>query len=215
MKSAGVAAALAFTWSIALPAGAPAQVGPTLGLGIGLAGAWEETATVGSVSSRAGVLMEGAAEVALSLLELDVLYRQGTLRAADGSDGRELVEGQAMLGLRFVRWLKLEAGPRVRAYVTPAGTERWIFWEGRVHAAARVIPPHAWAHLRVGRVLRAEVPGVALDQGQGAEAALTARLGGAPVWGRLSYWIHRASTGGAQRVETIQGLSAGLAVGVP
>lgn len=215
MRSVGFAV-LAVAWSIVLPARSPAQTGPTVGLGFGLVRAWEETTTAQSVVSRVGVVREGEAQLAVSVVALDVVYRQGTLNPPDGGEGRELVEGQAMLGVRFVRWVTLEAGPRVRAYVTPAGTERWVLWEGHIEAAARVIRPNAWAYLWVERVLGADIPGsTALDEGQGAEAGLTARLGSAPLWGRLAYWIHQASTGGAQRVETIQGVSARLTVGIP
>jgi len=212
VRSAGLAAALLASAAVLLPAAAPAQARRTLGLGIGVAPSWEETTIGGSVVSRSGLVVEGAAELAVALVELDVFYRQGTLGAPSGSDQRDLVEGQAMLGLRFVPWLKLEVGPRIRAYVTPVGTERWIFWEGRVLAAARVIRPAGWAYLRVGRVLKADLPGLALDQGQGAEGALELRLSRTPVWGRVSYWIHRASLSGGQRVETIQGVSAGVRV---
>lgn len=210
MRWSGVTAVLAGTWMLSLPAGAVAQRRPTLSLGFGLAPTWEETARSGTVTSRSGLLLEGAGEVAVSLVELSVLYRQGGLSTSDGSDQRDLIEGQATLGLRLVRWLRIDTGPRVRAYVTPAGTERWTFWEARIQAGARVIPPLGWAYLQVGRVFSGDLPGVTLDHGRGAEAGLEMRLARTPVVGRLGYWIHRVSVGGAQRVETLQGLSVAL-----
>jgi hypothetical protein len=212
VSPAGLTAALAAVGSLLLPAAARAQAGHTLGLGIGLAPSWDETEVLGSVAARSGLLVEGAAELALSFVEVGLVYRQGSLSTSDGTGQRDVVEGQAMLGLRFIPWLKIEAGPRIRAYATPAGTERWVFWEGRVEAAARVLRPAGWVSLRVGRALGADIPGLAFDRGQGAEATLQLRLGRSPFWGRLGYWIHRASMGGGQRVETIQGLSAGLMV---
>jgi hypothetical protein len=213
MRRAGTAAALVAVATVTVSTGVHAQSGRTLGLGVGLARSWEEAAMGGSVVTRSGLLFEGAADLRVSLLELGLAYRQGTLSASGTNDQRDLVEGQAMLGLRLVRWFKIEAGPRLRAYVTPAGTERWVFWEGRVQAAARVIRPAGWAYLRVGRVLTADLPGLVLDEGVGAEGALELQLPGTPVWGRLGYWMHRASIIGGQRVETMQGVSAGVMVG--
>ena len=115
-------------------------------------------------------------------------------------------------GLRFGPWLTLEAGPHVRAYVTPAGTERWVLWEGQARAAVQVIRPGGWVYLRVGRVLAADIPGMAFDHGQGADAGLELRLGGTPLWGHVGYWVHRASASGALRVETVQGMSLGVAL---
>jgi hypothetical protein len=119
------------------------------------------------------------------------------------------VEGAAQLGVRIVPWLEFGAGPRVRAYVTPAGTERWVFWEGHVEAAARVIRGAGWAYLRVGRALGSDLPGLELDRGQGAQGGLDLRLGRSPLWVRLSYWIHHTAVTGGQRLETVQGLGVG------
>jgi hypothetical protein len=196
----------------ALPAAAAAQGGARATLGIGLAPSWEETQTQGSLVSRTGLLREGSLGLGVSVLGLDVLYRQGTLSADGGADQHELVDGQVLFGLRLGPWLTLEAGPHLRAYVTPAGTERWVLWEGQARVAARVLRPGGWVYLRVGRVLTADIPGMSFDHGQGAAAGLELRLGSTPLWGHVGYWVHRASASGALRVETVQGMSLGVAL---
>ena len=211
VKSMVRSATLAAMGSVLLPAISPAQTGRLASFDLGLARSWEETEMGATLVSRSGLLLEGAGRLSVSVLALDAVYRQGSLSAAGGGDQRDVVEGQIALGLQLVPWLAVQAGPRLRAYVTPAGTERWVFWEGNVRASARVIRPDGWAYLRVGRVLTANLPGLTWDGGQGAEGGLKLRLVG-PLWGSVSYWIHRAATGGGQRVETIQGVSAGLAL---
>jgi hypothetical protein len=174
-----------------------------------VAAAWEETVVQGTLASRSGPLLEGTAGLAASVLELRLSYRQGSLAAAGGGNQRKLVEGAALLGVRIVPWLKVEAGPRVRAYVTSAGTERWVFWDGQIEASARVIRGAGWAYLRVGRTLGGDLPGLTLDRGQGAQGGLDLRLGHSPLWARLGYWIHHTRIGGGQREETVQGMWAG------
>ena len=94
-----------------------------MSLGLDVAPSWEESRTQDSLLSRTGLLREGTLRLGVSVVGLDLRYRQGTLSAAGGAEQHKLVEGQALLGLRFGPWLTLEAGPHVRAYVTPAGTE--------------------------------------------------------------------------------------------
>jgi hypothetical protein len=194
----------------AWPVVARGQTWPRIALGVGLTPSWEETTTQGTPVSRTGLLREGTLGLGVSVLSLDVRYRQGTLRDSGGTDQQDLVEGHALLGVRFGPWLTLEAGPHLRAHVTPAGTERWVFWEGMVQAAARVIRPGGWVYLRVGRVLTADMPGLTLDHGQGADAGLELRLGSSPLWAHVGYWVNQTSASGGVRVETVQGVSLGM-----
>ena len=72
------------------------------------------------------------------LVQLEAQYVQGSLHRDGGvaAGDRDLIEGQALLGLAPTPWLALAVGPRVRSLVTAAGTERWVRWEVRARGQA-------------------------------------------------------------------------------
>ena len=173
----------------------------------------DESTVAGAVTTRTGILIGGQASVSFRQVDLGLAYRQGALSPSDTGSERDLVEGQATLGLRVSRWLRLEVGPHVRAYVTPTSTERWLLWEGRADFTAQILGPSVWSYLSLSRTLGADVsPAADFGRGQAGEAGLMVRLGGSPFWTGLGYWIAQTSTAGSQRIETLQGLSVSLAV---
>lgn len=193
------------------PPQAPAQTSLGPGLSIGASVTREETSLGGSIARRTGILLDGRARASVWRLDLDVFYRQGTLNAATSADQRDLVEGAALIGVRATEWLKLEGGPRIRAYVTPSLTERWILWEGRVHMTAQVLGPSVRSYLVLGRTFGAALnPTYDFGGAQSGEAGLTYRLGQSPIWSQIAYWITQTSLSGGQRVETLQGVSASV-----
>jgi len=192
----------------AVPGRAPAQAPPGAGVSAGASAVWEESTVGTAVIRRTGVLLDGRARASVWRLDLDLGYRQGSLSAASVANQRTLVEGDAMLGVRLTRWIKLEGGPRVRAYVTPTATERWLMWEGRARLAAHVRGPSVQSYVVLARAFSANLrPALPFGQAQSGEAGISVRLGRSPLWSQVGYWISQASVSGGQRVETLQGLS--------
>jgi len=157
-----------------------------------------------------GIAFGGEGALWVGPVVLDLRYVQGTLDSASGGAGsRDLVEGGALLGVRPVSWLTFAVGPQARAYVMSAGgaTQRWVFWEGRVRAAAPFVGSAVLGYVELWRALGADVNvPEAFDHAQGGEVGMVARLARAPVEARLAYRIDRAVLGGGSRRETVDGV---------
>jgi hypothetical protein len=107
-------------------------------------------------------------------------------------------------------------GPRVRAYVTDAGTERWVFWEGRLRADVPMIEASIRGSVELWRVFSGDVNlAGAFDRGGGIAGGVLARIPRAPVWFSLSYALDRATQAAGAREDTVERLTFGLIVGSP
>jgi hypothetical protein len=199
----------------ALPGSLRPQAPLRIGSSLGTSAVWEESSVATTVTRRSAVVLDWRGWASAGLIDLDLFYRSGSLSAATPAADRDLVEGSVMLGVRIARWLELEGGPRIRAYVTPARTERWILWEGRARLTAQVLGPSVRSYLVLGRAFGADL-GSTLPFGRerAGEAGLLARIGRTPVWTQLGYWVTQTSVAAGQRVETLQGLALSLGLGV-
>jgi hypothetical protein len=144
-----------------------------------------------------------------------VRYAQGRVNAKDVSaDPRDLVEGEALVGLRVTPWLTVLAGPRAWAHTTGDADERWLLWTGRVAARGSLIPTRMQTFVEVWGALSGSHSNPAgTAGGRGANAGLEMRLGAvSSFWGRLGYRIESAHAEGR---ETVEALTLSIIYGIP
>ena len=182
----------------------------------GSAGSVRSTATLGGASvAFSGAMIGGEGHVGIGRVSVDVAYLQGTLNPDTGSaESRDYVEGELLLSVVALRGLMVRVGPHARAYISSAGTQRWLFWTGRVRGERTLIAPVVSGFVEGWLALSADVNvSEAFDNARGAVVGLSVRLPGPPFYGRLSYGIERARMGGGARLETVEGLSVVVGFG--
>lgn len=197
-----------------------AAQGPRLTFAVGATGVRVQSlAPTGAVSELSGTTLGGSGGVALGRLALDIGYWQGRVAPVGAGGGvgppaRDYTEGTVLLGVQPVGWLRVRGGVQARTYVTPAGTERWLFWQLRVRAEEMIIEPAIRVHGEVWRAISSEVNAPQpLDRGHGGEVGLTVRPPRWPLWARLTYGIDDAKLGGGVRRETVDQLSLTMGFG--
>ena len=92
----------------------------------------------GAHQRLSGVSAGGAASIGYRRLGFGIRYLEGSLSPSAGGTSRALVEGEAMLSVRTLSWLKVKLGPHIRSLIRDNATERWLFWEGRLRAEAQL-----------------------------------------------------------------------------
>lgn len=165
--------------------------------------------------SWTGSIMGARAGITFNRFTLEGQYAQGSLTPETGTlgDGEDLVDGLILLRVRVREWLSVAGGPRLRAFVTPAGTSRWSRIEARARVEGEVIDGLAFAHFEGWYALAAEANVQGGGTGaQGGEAGLSIRLRNTPVAVQLTYIADRAtfSNGGS---EFLEGVSLALRFG--
>jgi hypothetical protein len=159
-----------------------------------------------------GPLFGGHGTLSLGRLLLDVAYLQGKVNPDRGNaSSRDFVEGRALLGFRPLPWLALKAGPHARTYgfTSGSGTQRWLFWELRARAEGMFIGSTVRGYAELWRAVSADVP-ESFDYAQGGEAGMIVRLARLPLEARIAYRIEHAALGGGSRLETVEGVVAGV-----
>lgn len=205
----------------AMPLTAPpltAQSGRQFAFG-GLA-AYAERQSAGSLTERlTGVTRGFEGRAMLGRFLVHVRYLEGNLSTSGGSTDRDLVEGEAFLGVRPISWVTLKAGPHVRSYLTGDVVERWVFWEGRLRAELELFLPATrsfalHSYLEGWRVLSADVNiPESVDDANGVETGMMIRLTQLPIWARIAYRVDRANLSKGARRETVQELIFALGLG--
>src|SRR5690606_31362490 len=118
--------------------------------------------------------------------------------------------GEARLAVRALSWLTVSAGPHLRAFVTPTGTERWTRIEGRIAARSEVVPGVVEAEAEVWNALSSEVN---LPDGasgaRGARVGLVIDLARSPLALRLFYRVDRAQLTN-DRAQVLEGVGLGV-----
>jgi hypothetical protein len=159
-----------------------------------------------------GPAFGGLVRLRLWRVELSGRYLQSTLSSATVSE--DLVEGELAVGVRLVRWLSVRAGPRVRAHVTENGTERWVFWEGRVRGDARLFGPGVRSYVEGWTSFSGDVNlAQSFQRAGGIEGGLLVKLPVWELWAVLSYRFDRAALTGAAQVESTDQLMLALTFG--
>ncbi len=191
----------------AAPAAARAQ-GLSLG---GRAGAmWVRSDSAAATSRLFGPAVAGEAQLDLGFAFLGGSLLEGRFEPPTGPQLRhDLVEAVGLAGLRLWPWLEVGAGPHIRAYVTDAGTERWVWWEVRARVALPLIGSTLGSYLVAWRSFSAESNVVARPgRAQGGAAGLTLWPEAAwSVW--AGYQIDEALLAGGKS-ETVESLGLGL-----
>ncbi len=186
-----------------------------LSAGAGIVGVRSQGASSGGDSHGAGTMLSGVITAQFGQVELQGRYVQGTLQPQDGlSPRREFVQGQLGVGYRARPWLTARTEARARAYVTTAGTERWLTWLVGLRVETPLVGTTVRGDVGLWRalVLSANVGSSDGRSGRGGDAGLTVQLPSRPVWVRLAYAIDRSAIAGAARRETLEEFT--LTVGV-
>ncbi len=162
--------------------------------------------TTAGTASMSGLGVGGFVRVTKGLAQLELHYEQAGMSASDSDLSQDLVEGEVVLGIRFLPWLTVKVGPRIRANVTDLGTERWVLWQGGIRTDARLIRSTVRAHVEVWSILSGDVNlNDAFGQGQGLEGGLEVKLFGA-FWGGLGYRFDRETLRDGVRTDVTERL---------
>lgn len=160
--------------------------------------------TTTGTASMSGLGVGGFVRVVAGLAQLELHYEQAAMSGTDPN--QDIVEGEVLLGIRFLPWLTVKVGPRIRANVTELGTERWVLWQGRIRTDTRLIGSRVRAHVEVWSILSGDVNlNDVFGQGQGLEGGLEVKLFGA-FWGGLGYRFDRDVLGDGVRTDVTERL---------
>ena len=171
-------------------------------------------------SSLRGPGFGGEGRIAVNGWVFGLGLAEAQLKPAAGGGGTapipqlDLVQGTAFVGGRPAPWLEITAGPVVRAYVTDATTERWVFWQARARFDAPIVVGQLATYLELWRTLASQVNlPIGAGRIQGGEAGVVFQPTQQRVWLRLSYRMDDAlfSGPGNETMEAIT-LSGGIAI---
>src|SRR5437899_12811433 len=143
------------------------------------------TQILGARESQSGPVFGGEGRLGLGPVTLGVGYLEGRLQPGTSGtpQGRDLGEARIFVSARPLSWLTLSAGPRVRAFVTDAATERRVVLEGRRRAQHALASTPLQTYIELRLALSAGVnfaePG---DRRQGGEAGVVRRSAEAARW---------------------------------
>ena len=177
-----------------------------------------DVALIPTFNRYTGLLLGGEGNLISERFVARLRYAQGrvTAKSDTGVVGRDLVEGEALLGVRATPWLTLWAGPTARAYTTPDGDQRWLLWTARASARGTLMPGRMQTYLELWGALSGNVANPAEKAGgRGADVGLEMRLGGeqSQFWGRLGYRIDSAHADGLR--ETVEAVTLSVVYGFP
>jgi hypothetical protein len=178
-----------------------------LGSSIGVGGFFMNLKTEEATGTQrlSGFGAGGDATISYGRLGLGIRYLEGSLNPGGAGTGKDVVEGEVVLSVRALSWLKISLGPHIRSLIVQEGTERWLFWEGRLQTKARLATPRLTSVFELRQVLSANVDAAdPFDGGQGLEGALRWEISSLPIWLGLGYRIDRSSLGDGSRTEVME-----------
>ncbi len=174
-----------------------------------------QSATAGAGQELSGFAFGARARVFVGIVSLDASYRQGRLSADTGSaSARDLAEGSVFLSVKPATWVLLQAGPQLRAYVTPGGTERWVMWEGRTFVEGPIVAGVLSAGAGGWVSLASQVntnPGA--SGARGGEVRMTLRPPHWPLVFRLSYTADQGQLRNGAGTETLEAVVVSVGIG--
>jgi len=162
---------------------------------------------IGTTRERlSGLVFTGEAAATRGRFVARLRYGQG--RVSNDTAGRDVVEGEALLGYKARPWLALWVGPHARTFVVPGQSDRrWLLWSGRVTARGSLFPGRLESFVELWQGFTGSLNRPAGSAaGGGAEAGLELRLASRPLWGRLAYRIEQGRADGGRR-ETVEALT--------
>lgn len=138
--------------------------------------------------------------------------RYGQGRVTNDTTGRDIAEGEVLLGYKARPWLTVWVGPHARTFVVPGQSDRrWLLWSGRVTARGTLFPGRVTSFVELWQGFTGSLsrpPGSVT--GGGAEAGLDLRLARRPIWGRLGYRIEQGRAASIGRRETVEAITLTL-----
>src|SRR6266576_319224 len=205
--------------ALAAPALVISQGRPTLAFRGDAGFVWvrSDTAPAGAGAIRLrGPVLGGEGRLVFNGFSVGLGLSSGTLKAADqGTAKRDLIEGRLLVAARPLPWLEMSVGPFVRAYVTDAVTERWVFWQARARADAPIVTSGLTSYVELWRAVSSQVNLVAgAGRVQGGEAGVTYRPPKRPFSLRLAYRVDDAAVrGGGDGSQMLEAISLSVLVG--
>jgi len=166
---------------------------------------------IGTTRERvSGLVFGGEGLATRGRLVARVRYGQG--RITNDTAGRDVAEGEALLGYKARPWLTVGFGPQARTFVVPGQSDRrWLFWSGRVSARGTLFPGRVQTFVELWQGVTGSLSRPAESAtGGGAEAGLDLHLARHPIWGRLGYRIEQGRSSGAGRRETVEAITLTL-----
>ena len=173
-----------------------------------------------STASFGGEALSGPAagaqgRLVVGQVAVEGAYLEGHLTPDTGSAAaRDMADASVFLVVHPVRWVALKAGPHLRAYITPGGTERWMTWEARARLSAELVPGRLRTHFEGWLAVSADVnvdPGA--SGAQGVEAGLTLFPTRSPLWVRFAYAFDQEKMKNGARSETLEALVLSVGFG--
>ena len=204
--------------ALAAPALVISQGRPTLAFRGDAGFVWVRSDTApagaGAIQLR-GPVLGGEGRLVFNGFSVGLGLSSGTLKAADqGTAKRDLIEGRLLVAARPLPWLEMSVGPFVRAYVTDAVTERWVFWQARARVDAPIVTSGLTSYLELWRAVSSQVNLVAgAGRVQGGEAGVTYRPPKRPFSLRLAYRVDDAAVRGGDGSQMLEAISLSVLVG--
>lgn len=161
---------------------------------------------IGTARERlSGLVLSGEGIATRGKFVARLRYGQG--RVKNDTAGRDVAEGEALLGYKARRWLTVWVGPHARTFVVPGQSDRrWLLWSGRVTARGSLFPGRVESFVELWQGFTGNINRPAGSvSGGGAEAGIELRLAGRPFWGRLGYRIEQGRASG--RRETVEAIT--------
>ena len=191
----------------AMVAGAPLAAQSRWNVSFGAGGGSEiARSRIGTARERmSGLVLSGEGVATRGHVVARLRYGQG--RVTNDTSGRDVAEGEALLGYKARPWLTVWFGPHARTFVVPGQSDRrWLFWSGRVSAGGALFPGRVETFVELWQGVTGSLNRPAESaSGGGAEAGLVVRLARHPVWGRLAYRIEQGR--GGTRRETVEAIT--------
>lgn len=154
-----------------------------------------------------GFCVGGIASLSKGRLGIGLRYLEGSLNPDGDGIGRDLVEGELMLGVQTLSWLAIRLGPHLRSFITDGAVERWVFWEGRLRTETGLGVSGLSSYLELWHVLSASSSvdwPEAYDGGKGLEGGIRMDVSQLPFWLGLAYRIDRSNLGGGVRQDVLE-----------
>lgn len=172
---------------------------------------------VDATSTRfTGLMLGGEGMFISDRILVRVRYAEGRITPKGGTSApRDVVEGEALVGLRATPWLTLWGGPSARAYTTGASDERWLIWTARAAARGTLLPGRMQTFVELYGAFSGTVGDPPLRAGgRGANGGLEVRLGETrSFWGRLGYRMESTHAAGLR--ETVESVTLSMIYGLP
>lgn len=201
-------------WAVACALLAPtAAVGQTVSGGAAVTHLRLARERDGNVEMLSGNALGVMAGLRMGPVSLALDYLQGSITTADGVVEEDAVEGEAILLVRPVPGIAIGTGAHARSFVTAAGTQRWVFWEARLHTEAALYGPFR-GYFAGWRVLAASVNLVdPFDHGYGVDGGVSVSFGHLPVAVRARYRAERVTLAGGARTQTNERVGIVVTIG--